>query len=757
MATDGVVSENDSSSSEFRIVLLGPNRAEKTSVGNTILGEEKFNLQTAAQCVKKEGEVGGRHVTVVDTPGWWSGHHTEYTLNQIKEEITLSGSLCAPGPHAFLLVLPIQTVYREKNRAEVEEHMRLLGEGVWNHTLVLFTKGDSLGERTIEQYIESKGRALQWLIKKCGNRYHVFNNMNRADDSQVTELMEKIEKMVAVNSGLHYEIEKKGLHERGEQNMGREEELPSDEGIDLTRKKEELDIMQTGKRTVTVDNDSPKSRRPDCIPDKNHSRFPDLRIVLLGSKEAGKTSAGNTILGEEVFNPGTTPQCVKKEGEVAGRHVTVVDTPGWSSYLRVKHTTDEDKQETSLSGSLCSPGPHAFLLIIPVKILYTKTQRAVVEEHMKLLGEGVWNHTLVLFTKGDSLRERTIEQYIESKGRALQWLIKKCGNRYHVFNNMNRADDSQVSELMEKIEKMVAVNSGLHYEIEKKGLHETVEQNVGREEELPPDEGIDLTGKKEELDIMQTGKRTVTVGNDSPKSRRPDCIPHMGGENTSMRYTTMSESQMSLDSTTSSGYGSENNSSCPEFRIVLLGFKEAGKTSAGNTILGKEEFNLGRTPQCVKREGEVAGRHVTVVDTPGWWSNLPVECTSLQDKRGIVLGGSLCPPGPHVFLLVVPVRLSYSEQKRAVLEEHLELLGDGVWKHILVLFSFGDWLEDVTIEKHIEAEATALQRLIEKCGNRYHVFNNMNRADDSQVTELMEKIEKMVAGNNGLHYKIENQ
>ena len=91
--------------------------------------------------------------------------------------------------------------------------------------------------------------------------------------------------------------------------------------------------------------------------------------------------------------------------------------------------------------------------------------------------------------------------------------------------------------------------------------------------------------------------------------------------------------------------------------------------------------------------------------------------------------------------------LTFREAQRAALEEHMNVFDASVWKHTMVLFTYGDKLADKSIEEHIEREHSALRWLIDKCENKYHVVNNMKKTDMSQVTELFEKIEEMVAGN----------
>eukprot|EP00063_Salmo_salar_P021516 XP_013996351.1 PREDICTED: GTPase IMAP family member 8-like isoform X2 [Salmo salar] len=106
----------------------------------------------------------------------------------------MASSICAP--HAILLVVPLDTSFMEEQKQNIQVNMGQFGENVWRHIIVLFTYEDWLGDVPKEQHIESEGKALQWLVEKCGNRYHVLDNKNRSENNQVRDLLEKIEEMV---------------------------------------------------------------------------------------------------------------------------------------------------------------------------------------------------------------------------------------------------------------------------------------------------------------------------------------------------------------------------------------------------------------------------------------------------------------------------------------------------------------------------------------------------------------------------------
>uniref|UniRef100_A0A3Q4GED0 AIG1-type G domain-containing protein n=1 Tax=Neolamprologus brichardi TaxID=32507 RepID=A0A3Q4GED0_NEOBR len=185
----------------FTLQELTGEPSNKSLSGNIILGQNVFDTsRRTAQSVAGQQEVHGRRVTVVDTPGWWWHYPLENTPKLDQIEIQNSVHLCPPGPHAFLLV------FHHSFFIAVQEHMRLFRDDVWKHTIVLFTRGDWLGVKTVEERIESE-EGLQWLMKQCGNRYHVLDNMKDDDEMQVQDLLEKIEEMWAGNEDSHYKVD----------------------------------------------------------------------------------------------------------------------------------------------------------------------------------------------------------------------------------------------------------------------------------------------------------------------------------------------------------------------------------------------------------------------------------------------------------------------------------------------------------------------------------------------------------------------
>ncbi|XP_067306851.1 GTPase IMAP family member 4-like [Pseudorasbora parva] len=219
---------------------MGHKGAGKSTSGNTILGREKFDKKRSAQCVRRHGEVVDGPITAIEAPGWWKNYTVEESPELLKQEMLLSVSLCPPGPHVVLLIIPLFSKFKEKEIKALQGHLDLLGERVWSHTIVRFTYGDYLLGTPIEQHIESEGH-LQWLVDKCGNRYHVLNNLNRSDETQIKELLEKIEETVAENHGCHFEIERTIIQEVEERKRAQEE-----------RAKERMKMMQKRRENIRL-------------------------------------------------------------------------------------------------------------------------------------------------------------------------------------------------------------------------------------------------------------------------------------------------------------------------------------------------------------------------------------------------------------------------------------------------------------------------------------------------------------------------
>ncbi|XP_073706910.1 uncharacterized protein [Garra rufa] len=427
---------------------------------------------------------------------------------------------------------------------------------------------------------------------------------------------------------------------------------------------------------------------------------PTLNIVLLGKKGAGKSAAGNTILGPETFVSKKSSKLITQDVVVKSKtlfdlQVNVYDTPG---FCDTDLSAEFDQMINEKILQKCESDLFVFLLVIKADS-FAEEDRKTVEKIEKLLGKSRLDKTWILFTKGDELQEEnmTIEAFLD-ESEPFKELLAKYDERYHVFNNKKQCAN-QVRML---ISKFAPSSLGLNaMENHQKPCQSTVNNDQNRE-------------KTSSKPMGETGKGVSDAH--QIKTNWSEEIEGGSNENLPMFKLRLDETWQNSDgfcrrSTFGKNITKENKT------IMMIGATGAGKTTLINSminyILGVEwedDFRFvlidegKQKSQAESQTSEITAYQIhwmdgfrvpyslTIVDTPGFGDTRGIsqdQKITKQIHEFFSARGGI----DHIDAVCFVVQASLARlthTQKYVFDSILSIFGKDIAPNILVMVTFAD-------------------------------------------------------------------
>ncbi|KAK2838160.1 hypothetical protein Q5P01_015372 [Channa striata] len=151
----------------------------------------------------------------------------------------------------------------------------------------------------------------------------------------------------------------------------------------------------------------------------------ELRVVLMGNSWSERSSVGNFILGQTVFDTEDKTFCyVKVRGQLKDKEIVLINTP---DVLLPEMSEDRLRQYVENCLRISAPGPHVFLLVLQPEH-FTEEQKLKLCRVFQLFSDQSFDRSLNLIST---------TRWDKKQHQPLQDLIRGCRYKYIKLENLD--------------------------------------------------------------------------------------------------------------------------------------------------------------------------------------------------------------------------------------------------------------------------------------------------------------------------------